>query len=208
VPKLAGARPGSVVVCVPQAALRQHLEPVWDSSQCRLVGLEGIGSARVLAAAVTWNPPDEVSALRKVRLELPEVPLMAVMEVISQHSCAQALRAGAVSVVSGRLPAQHLAARLVRLASKDATLPAAAVRMMAQQLRDAEELREALGPKALELLEMVGDGLTVAEIAHRTHSTERTVYRHLRQVMAQLQVDSREAALVRAARLGLLGNCA
>jgi DNA-binding NarL/FixJ family response regulator len=194
----------AVVVCVPQPALRRSLGAVWDLPRCPLVGLEERGSARVLAAAVTWNLPDDVETLHELSATLPEVPLMAVVAEIRRHQCTAALHAGAVSVVSGRLPAQHIAARLARLTSQEATLPAGAVRMMARQLRDADQLRAVIDPKALELLQMVADGLTVAEIGRRTHLTERTVYRHLRQVMEHLGVGSREAALVRAARLGLL----
>jgi DNA-binding NarL/FixJ family response regulator len=196
--------PAATVVCVPQSSLRQRLSPVWDRPSCPLVGLEAVGSAPVLAGAATWDPADGGRALLELSAALPDVPLMAVLRVVDREQCESALRAGAVSVVSARLPVQHIAARLGRLTTQEATLPAGAVRMMARQLRDADQLRAVIDPKALELLQMVADGLTVAEIAGRTHLTERTVYRHLRQLMDHLQVDNREAALVRAARLGLL----
>jgi DNA-binding NarL/FixJ family response regulator len=61
-----------------------------------------------------------------------------------------------------------------------------------------------LTPRELEVLRLVGDGLSDGEIAERLVLSEHTVHRHVANVRTKLGVSSRAAAAAKAARTGLL----
>ena len=62
-----------------------------------------------------------------------------------------------------------------------------------------------LTPREVDVLRLVGEGLTNPEIAGRLVLSPRTVHAHLRSIFAKLEVSTRTAAALRAAELGLLG---
>jgi DNA-binding NarL/FixJ family response regulator len=61
-----------------------------------------------------------------------------------------------------------------------------------------------LSPREVEVLRLVADGLTDAQVAQRLHISPRTVGQHLHSVYKKLGVPSRAAATRRAGELGLL----
>ena len=56
--------------------------------------------------------------------------------------------------------------------------------------------QEALSQRELEILELVADGLTNADIARRFHVTETTIKFHLTRIYRKLGVTNRTAAAV------------
>ena len=61
-----------------------------------------------------------------------------------------------------------------------------------------------LDPRDVELLRLLGDGLSVDQVARRCGSSERTVRRRCRTICDQLGVQTPIQAVVWAARRGLL----
>jgi pimeloyl-ACP methyl ester carboxylesterase/DNA-binding CsgD family transcriptional regulator len=61
-----------------------------------------------------------------------------------------------------------------------------------------------LSPRELEVLRLVADGLSDAEIAERLVLSPHTVHRHVANIRTKLGLASRAAAAAHAARLGLL----
>jgi DNA-binding NarL/FixJ family response regulator len=58
-----------------------------------------------------------------------------------------------------------------------------------------------LTPRQLDVLEMLGEGLTNAEIADRLYVSVRTVEHHVEAVLTKLGVPNRRAAAARAREL-------
>lgn len=76
---------------------------------------------------------------------------------------------------------------------------------------DAHLTREMLGentrllsPRETEVLRLIIDGHTNAEIAVRLHLSERTVHRHVSNILTKLGVSSRTAAAIDAVKRGLV----
>jgi DNA-binding CsgD family transcriptional regulator len=61
-----------------------------------------------------------------------------------------------------------------------------------------------LTPRELEVLRLVAEGLSDAEIAERLVLSQHTVHRHVANVRAKLRLPSRAAAVAYAAQAGLL----
>ena len=61
-----------------------------------------------------------------------------------------------------------------------------------------------LTPRELEVLRLVAQGLSDAEIAERLVLSPHTVHRHMANIRAKLRLPSRAAAVAYAARVGLL----
>ena len=61
-----------------------------------------------------------------------------------------------------------------------------------------------LSPREAEVLRLVADGLTDAQVAERLHISPRTVGQHLHSVYKKLGVPSRAAAARRAVEQGFL----
>jgi len=67
-----------------------------------------------------------------------------------------------------------------------------------------DDLIEPLTPRELEVLALVADGLSNRRIAKRLGISEHTVKFHINSILEKLDADTRTAAVVRAARHGLL----
>lgn len=70
--------------------------------------------------------------------------------------------------------------------------------------REAHRSGHGLTPRELEVLDLVGHGLTDVEIAARLHLSPHTVHRHLANIRTKTNQPSRAAVIAHAARLGIL----
>jgi DNA-binding CsgD family transcriptional regulator len=61
-----------------------------------------------------------------------------------------------------------------------------------------------LTPRQVEIVRLISTGLNNQAIAERLYISEHTVHRHVANILSQLNVTSRSAAVARAAQLGLL----
>ena len=71
-------------------------------------------------------------------------------------------------------------------------------------LRESEVAAGPLTNRELEVLTLVAEGLSNAEIARRLVVSTHTVHRHIANLMRKLEVNSRTAAVSRASKLGLI----
>ncbi|THI93513.1 response regulator transcription factor, partial [Nocardioides sp.] len=76
---------------------------------------------------------------------------------------------------------------------------------------DADRARELLGeadhalsPRETQVLQLIVAGHTNAEIAANLHLSERTVHRHVSNILTKLGLPSRTAAAIHAVRNGLV----
>jgi DNA-binding CsgD family transcriptional regulator len=69
---------------------------------------------------------------------------------------------------------------------------------------DAQSVDAGLSARELEVLELVAEGLSAAEIAARLVLSRETIRSHIRNVHAKLGVSDRVSAVVKAMRAGLI----
>ncbi len=139
---------------------------------------------------------DGIAATRRLRVEQPDVRVLALTTFDDDEDVFAALRAGAVGYLLKDSSAEELIAALRKAAAGHRTLPAAVARALADYTPRAD-----LTPRELEVLRLVAKGLSYKQIAERLVLSPRTVGTHVSHILAKLGVRSRiEIARKAAAR--------
>jgi DNA-binding NarL/FixJ family response regulator len=157
-------------------------------------------AAALSAGAVVWD----LGAAGAAPAALGEVPTAPVVAVAADEAqAAEALRAGARAVLFRGASADALAAAAVAAAHGLAALDAELAR---DWLRPPEPAAAAEGLTARErdVLALLAEGLGNRAIAARLGISEHTAKFHVNAILGKLGAESRAAAIVKAARLGLV----
>jgi DNA-binding NarL/FixJ family response regulator len=156
---------------------------------------------------------DGIAATRRLRVEQPDVRVIALTTFDDDEDVFAALRAGAVGyllkdVSSARLvEAVHAAAR-----GESVLHPSVAAKVVARfaQLPDPESAQRPqplvvpLSDRELEVLRLLADGRSNREIAADLFLAEGTVKNHVTNVLSKLGARDRTQAALRARALGLI----
>lgn len=141
----------------------------------------------------------EATARITARPDAPRVLIVTTYD--SDADTLPAIEAGATGYLLKDAPPEELAIAVRTAATGRTTLaPTVADRLM-NRLRVPGT---ALTRRETEVLSLVAEGLSNQAIGDRLHLTEGTVKSHLFRIYTKLDVDSRTAALVAAAELGLI----
>lgn len=112
-----------------------------------------------------------------------------------------AIEAGATGYLLKDAPPEELAAAVRTAAAGKSTLaPAVALRLMDRMRTPAA----ALSRRETEVLQLVADGLSNAQISKRLFLSQATVKSHLVHIYTKLEVDSRTSAVAAATARGLI----
>jgi two-component system nitrate/nitrite response regulator NarL len=158
----------------------------------------GAGAAALAPAAILWDLGAAGSAEALAgRGGAPVVALAA-----GEPDAADALRAGARAVLFRGAAADAIAAALVAAARGLAVLDAA---LAGEWVRPPDEAPAGgLTPREREVLSHLAEGLSNKAIAARLGISEHTAKFHVNAILSKLGAESRAAAIVKAARLGLV----
>lgn len=154
---------------------------------------------------------DGIQALREIGRTRPHLPVAMLTTFSDELLIGDAVSGGALGFLlksddpeqligSVRALAQGGGAFSPRVARWLATRERAAMRSD----REGRQIRERLTARQLELLGLVGQGLSNAQIAARMHLSEGTVKQYLSTLFTVLGIDNRVHAAVLAYRSGLL----
>lgn len=162
---------------------------------------EAVRAAAGLGAGVAIWDLGPAGAVPSALGSLPETPVVAIAADDAQ--AADALRSGARAVLFRGAPAGALAAAALAAAHGLASLDAGLAR---EWLRppDAAGPAEGLTAREREVLGLLAEGLGNRAIAARLGISEHTAKFHVNAILAKLGAESRSAAIVKAARMGLV----
>jgi NarL family two-component system response regulator LiaR len=183
-----------------------------------VVGEAGTGAEAVTLAAqhvpdvvlmdLLMPDMDGVEATRRVKQVSPRSQVVVVTSYHEDEHIFPALKAGALSYLLKDLSSDELAAAIRKAAAGEAVLhPRVAARVIKElQGRRAEKLNPftELSERELEVLKLIADGMSNAEIAAKLFLSEKTVKGHVSNILSKLHLVDRTQAAVYAWREGIV----
>ncbi|HYT79698.1 MAG TPA: response regulator transcription factor [Actinomycetota bacterium] len=154
---------------------------------------------------------DGIEATRILRQRQPQARVVIITAFQQPDVIASAIDAGA----SGYVPKTHAADELVgvirRAAAGEMVLPSKDIGAILGRLQKVREIRTDEGqlvarltPRELEVLQLLADGKSTAEIAQSLFISPRTVRSHVKSVLAKLGAHSKLEAVTMALRYGVI----
>ncbi len=164
--------------------LAEQLAPDVVLMDLRMPGMDGVAATRAIVASSRG----------------PRVVVVTTYDTDSD--ILRAVEAGATGYLLKDTPRQQMA-DAVRAAARGETVlaPPVAAKLMTRMRAAATDV---LTARELEVIQLVGDGLTNAELGRRLYISEATVKTHLLRVFAKLGVDDRTAAVTTAMARGII----
>jgi len=145
---------------------------------------------------------DGVTAIGRLRQELPDTEVIALTSVLEDDKVVGAVRAGAIGYLLKDTQADELCRAIRAAAAGQVQLsPRAAARLVREV--QAPESPESLTERETEVLRLLAQGMSNREIARSLVIGEKTVKTHVSHILAKLGVPSRTQAALHAVRVGL-----
>jgi DNA-binding NarL/FixJ family response regulator len=155
---------------------------------------------------------DGIATTRWLKMERPEIPVLALTTFDEDEEVFAALRAGAVGYLLKDVSSDRLVEAVLAASRGESVLhPSVAAKVVARfaQLDDnggpsGQPLIVPLTERELEVVRLLAKGRSNREIAAALFLAEGTVKNHVTNVLAKLDARDRTQAALRASALGLL----
>jgi DNA-binding NarL/FixJ family response regulator len=211
--------PIRVLIVDDQALFREALRTLLSMrSELEVVGEAGDGWEALTVAAETrpdvvlmdMKMPglDGVGAIRRLRVQSPEVKVVVLTTFDDDELVFEGLRAGASGYLLKDASAERLLEAILAVASGQSFLqPAVAAKVVAEfsrlSTRPTESVDKLLSERELEVLRLLARGASNKEIASALFLAEGTIKNHITNVFTKLGVTDRTQAALKARDLGL-----
>jgi DNA-binding NarL/FixJ family response regulator len=158
---------------------------------------------------------DGIEATRRLRERQPGIRVIALTTYADDESVLGALRAGARGYLTKDASSEDIRAAIFTVAAGEAALdPAVQHHVVAALAREGEsgegsaappepELPDDLTPREAEVLALIAEGLSNAEIAERLYVSAATIKSHINHLFAKAGLRDRAQAVNYAYRMGL-----
>jgi len=193
-------------------ASRPHIEVVGEAGN----GEEAVQLARqtqpdVILMDIAMPVCSGLEATRQIKRELPRIKIIMLTVSEEDEALFEAVRAGAEGYLLKDLKVNQLFEAIESVVRGEAPLSGAIAAKLLRELQRSTpshavpaELTETLSEREIEILTLVGQGLSNKEIADRLYISESTVKNHLRTILDKLHLRNRIQAAIYASRIGLV----
>ena len=209
-----------VLICDDQAVVCEGLEMILDADpEIEVVGLAYDG-AEALELIPSTQPDlvlmdlkmpvmNGIHATREIKKNTPEIKVLVLTTFGEDEWVFDAVRSGADGYLLKGTPREKLVAAIKGTVVGEAYIdPAVGGKLMAQVARNPspEDTTMAvdLSDRELDVLKLLAQGLTNAEIAERLFLTRGTVRNYVSAILNKLDVEDRTQAAILAIRHGLV----
>ena len=151
---------------------------------------------------------DGVETTRKVKQVSPRSQIVVLTSYHEDEHIFPALKAGALSYILKDISAEELAAAVRKAAAGEAVLHP---RVAARVIKELQGKREdnlnpftELSERELEVLKLIADGMSNAEMAAKLVLSEKTIKGHVSNILSKLHLADRTQAAVYAWREGVV----
>jgi NarL family two-component system response regulator LiaR len=145
-----------------------------------------------------------VEATRRILDACPETRVVALTSFTEDDLIGDTLRAGAIGYLMKNVTADQLAEAVRSAAAGRSTLAPEAADVLVRSVSAPRPQPDALTAREQEVLKLMADGLTNADIAERLVIGVATVKTHVSSIIAKLGVSTRTEATALAIRRGLV----
>jgi NarL family two-component system response regulator LiaR len=177
--------------------LQPDIEVVGEASD----GSEGVAMTRRLRPDVVlmdllMPTMDGVTAIGRIKAELPETEIVTMTSFIEEEKVTAALEAGASGYVLKDAEAEEVAQAIRAAYAGEVHLDPQVARMLAQRLRAKKEPEpvEPLTEREKDVIRLLGQGHSNKEIGARLFITERTARTYVSNILGKLGLASRTQA--------------
>ncbi|HEY0734497.1 MAG TPA: response regulator transcription factor [Herpetosiphonaceae bacterium] len=150
---------------------------------------------------------DGIAATRRLVEISPRTHVIVLTSYHDDEHIFPAIRAGAISYVLKDIRPAALADVVRKAAAGEAVLHPRVARRLMQEINRTHAVADALAAlteREVEVLRLVGEGLTNAEIAARLVISEKTAKSHISNILSKLHLADRTQAAVYAWREGIM----
>jgi NarL family two-component system response regulator LiaR len=174
-------------------------------------GNEAVSLARALQPDVIlldmiMPQKDGLEAIREIKAEKPEARILVLTSFSDEDKVFAAIKAGALGyLLKDSSPQQLLQAIQDVYRGQSSLHPTIALKLIRElnQPPDLPPTEEPLTEREVETLRLVAQGLTNQEIAEKLSISERTVGKHVSNILEKLHLANRTQAALYALRKGL-----
>ncbi len=146
---------------------------------------------------------DPLAAISRITEELPDTAVIVLTDSQSRDNLVDAVRAGATGYLLQEMNAERIPAAVRGVLSGEAAVPRTLVARLLKEVRTYGDGRSLLGergtvqltPREWEVLHLLAERRSTAEIAARLHLSQVTVRRHISSIVEKLGVSDRDAAV-------------
>jgi DNA-binding NarL/FixJ family response regulator len=187
----------------------EHVHPVKDLGQV----VEEIERRRPALAVVDLDPAgsESIALIRKLSTVDPDVVVVLLTDRVDGSITLEAMRSGVRGLLLKPDAVRDLAPSLRRVVSGERVIDPAfeelavtSLGRVARQARESSQIEATLSPREMEVLQLMGDGLTMRQIGRRLDISARTVETHATKLYRKLDVRTRVQAVSKAASIGLI----
>ncbi|MHC0429802.1 response regulator [Streptomyces sp. O3] len=186
---------------------------IGDESDMEVVG-EASTAEQALARGPALRPDvavldvrlpdgDGISVCRELRSRMPALACLMLTSFDDEDALVDAIMAGAAGYVLKQIKGSDLVAAVRTVATGASMLDPATTARLMRTLRDPQagkppedERLAALTERERAVIDLIGEGLTNQEIAHRLYLSEKTVKNHISRLLGKLGVARRVQAAV------------
>jgi len=143
------------------------------------------------------GPEDGVAATRAIKAVLPEVAIVMLTVHDETEKLIEAIKAGAQGYLVKNMRSAELVEQLRGVTRGEAAISKRIATRLLEEFRredESEEPESSLTPRELEILKLVAERMSNAEIATTLVISEHTVKNHIKNILSKLHLRSRRHA--------------
>ena len=213
------SEPITVLIVDDHAVVRRGIRALLEAEgDCVVVGEASSGGEAVLLAAdlvpdvvlmdLVMPAMDGVEATRLLKQRSPHSQVIVLTSYHEDEHIFPAIRAGALSYLLKGVGLDELTEAIRKAARGEATLHPHVAARLVQELKGASQetsmLYQTLSQREREVLRLIAEGLSNAQIAERLVIAERTVKSHINNILSKLHLADRTQVAIFAWRSGIM----
>ncbi len=179
------------------------------SENIRVVGEAADGNAAVTLAKrrrpnvvildVRMPGKDGLSAAKEITTEVPETAVLMFTAFAERSLLTRGLESGAKGYILKEAPHQTLVRAIQKVADGDGYVDPALMPAFLNKERE-----NMLTAREREILQLLADGMSNADVAGKLYISQETVKSHVRHILSKLEADTRTHAVAIALRTSII----